>query len=184
MFEQKSVVESDLTADIIHQILQLKSLEWPERYNENNYDKHWNEFPSKRGFCSGRKFVLIYEGERLVATAEQFPRTIQSEETSIEILALAGVLSHPDYRGRGLGRLVVEPVFNQIDEGAFPFCLFQTPVPGFYAHMGAIHVEDRFYNGLVSSNREKSIWWEDHIMIYPGNRPWLKAPIDLNGPAY
>ena len=184
MFDLKIVEESDLTEKTVHQMLEMKCLVWPEKYNRDTYETQWKEFPSKRGFCSGRTFVLIYEEETLVAQAEHFPRLIKSEESSVKILALAGVASHPDHRGRGLGRRVLTPIFGKIDNGEFQFCLFQTPIPDFYAHLGSIAVEDTFYDGQVTHKREKTIWWEDHVMIYPANRPWLTGPIDLNGPAY
>jgi len=128
--------------------------------------------------------VLVYEGDELVAQSESFPRTILTDEGAVEILALAGVLSHPDYRGRGLGRRVIEPVFGRIDSGEFPFCFFQTPVPEFYDYLGCVSVEDTFFNGHLKSRREEALFWEDHVMVYPSDRPWFKGPIDLNGPAY
>jgi GNAT superfamily N-acetyltransferase len=184
MMTPQIVYEADLSEERIHQMLQLKGLVWPEKYHEGSFVMHWEEFSGKRGFCSGRAFVLIYDGDQLVAQAEQFPRTIKSEKTSVKILALAGVAVHPDYRGRGLGRLVLQPIFDRVDAGEFLFSLFQTPIPEFYARLGSVAVKDSFYDGQTTSKREQSIWWEDHVMIYPANRPWLDGPIDLNGPAY
>lgn len=184
MNEPLLIAETELTAAVIHQMLRLKCLVWPEKYNEGTYDQHWNEFPARRAFCSGRAFVLIYDGATLVAQAELFPRTIKSDESAIEILALAGVAVHPNYRGKGLGHRVLDPIFGRIDEGDCTFCLFQTPVPDFYAHLGCVAVEDTFYNGHETAGREESIWWEEHVMIYPSNRHWLTGPVDLNGPAY
>ena len=184
MFEFKILEESELTDEIIHQMLRMKCLEWPDRYHDANYNQHWDEFPGKRGHCAGRSFVLAYEGDRLVAQAESFPRTIRSETEALEVLALAGVLAHPNYRGRGLGRRVIEPVFQRVDAGEFLFCLFQTPIPEFYAHLKCVLVEDTFYNGHVTDRREETIWWEDSVMVYPGNRTWIEGEIDLNGPAF
>lgn len=184
MFERKILRDADLTDEEIHQMLRMKCLEWPDRYNDETYDQHWSEFPGKRDFCAGRIFVLVYDGQKLVAQSESFPRTIKTEKGSVDILALAGVLSRPDYRGQGLGRQVIKPVFDRIDSGEFPFCFFQTPVPEFYAYLGCAHVEDTFFNGHLTNCREGTLFWEEHVMVYPSNRAWFRGPIDLNGPAY
>lgn len=184
MDEPIQKAEGELTKEVIHQMLRLKCLVWPEKYSEATYDQHWKEFPAKRAFCSGREFVLIYDGDTLIAQAEQFPRTIKSEKSVIPILALAGVAVHPGYRRKGLGRRLLTPIFARVDRGDYTFCLFQTPVPDFYAHLGCVVVEDTFYNGHPTAGGEESIWWEEYVMIYPSNRPWLSGPVDLNGPAY
>ena len=184
MHEPLLIVEAELTPDIIHQMLRLKCLVWPEKYNEGTYDQHWDEFPSKRANCPGRAFVLIYDGDVLIAQAEQFPRSIKSGESVIEILALAGVAVHPNHRRKGLGSRVLNPIFARVGSGDYAFCLFQTPIPDFYTQLGCVEVEDTFYDGHETDGREASIWWEQHVMIYPSNKPWLKGPIDLNGPAY
>lgn len=128
-------------------------------------------------------FYARWDGERVIASAQTFARTIYFSSECQTILALAGVCVDPDYRGRGLGAEIVRRAWKPVDEGRFSLSLFQTGAPGFYERLGARLVDNRFVNRLTAESNV-SPWWDPHVMIYPADADWPTARIDLNGPGY
>ncbi len=122
---------------------------------------------------------------KLIAYANTFPRTIAVNKQPMTILALAGVCSHPDFRGQGLGAAVVRAAFARIDQHAFPFSLFQTTdeYRGFYEHLGAAVIRNRIVNSL-SDKPDAYPFWDETAMAYPATRPFPPGTIDLLGPGY
>ena len=151
--------------------------------------------------------VLIFEedneqGERrVIAYALVFPRTVafetpEGKRTEMTVLALSKVVADPTIRGQGLGRLIVEGAFQGVDEGKFPFALFQTTeqVQPFYERLGAVLVENRIVNSLStgtprSPTPEANPFWDGVVMRYPagtgsGGEAWPTGKIDLLGEGY
>jgi predicted N-acetyltransferase YhbS len=128
---------------------------------------------------------LIREGGRAIAHAAAFPRTIGTSEGDITVLALARVCTDPNVRGRKLGQAVVEASFGIVDQGAFPFCLFQTthPVRSFYERLGAVLIDNRFVNSLAPDPKANP-FWADVAMRYPATGIWPSGEIDLRGPGW
>ncbi len=131
-----------------------------------------------------RRVFIIWDGNRAVAHAESFARTIRTPEGTLTAMALAGVCVDPACRGRGLGHQVVTAAFSEVEEGRYPLALFQTGVPGFYAPLGGRTVDNRFFNRLAPDTPETNPWWESSIMIYPATASWPSGDIDLGGPGY
>ena len=128
---------------------------------------------------------LVREGERVIAHASFDPRTIGTSEGDMTVLALARVCSDPALRGRHLGQAVVLAAFEVVDEGAFPFALFQTTekVAPFYERLGAIRIGNRFVNS-TAKDPTASPWWDTAIMRYPSGPGWPEGEIDLRGPGW
>ena len=61
--------------------------------------------------------------------------------------------------------------------------LFQTGVPDFYRQLGAARVRNRFINSLAEDPRANP-WWDEHVMIHPGDYPWPQGVVDLQGGAF
>ena len=101
----------------------------------------------------------------------------------MDVLGLAGVKTHPDFRLQGLGARVVRATLAYVDDGTFPLSLFQTNVPGFYEKLGARLVDNRFVNSLAADPQGRP-WWSGHTMIYPAGADWPDGEIDLVGPAW
>ncbi len=118
---------------------------------------------------------LFVHGE-LLAYAASFRRTILGAGGRREVLALAGVKSHPGHRGRGFGVAVVRAAFARVD-ARLDACLFQTGVPVFYRKLGARALDNPFVNRACDARA----FWEPHAMIWPASAAWPAGEIDLNG---
>lgn len=138
---------------------------------------------------------------RHMAQAMSFARTIavldpktRAPLQRLTILALREVCSHPEARGRGFGKAVVRSAFARVDEGAFPFSLFQTSRKnqGFYEKLGARRIEARIVNSRapedpddrMGGDPEANPFWDEIAMVYPAATPWPEGTIDLLGPGY
>lgn len=151
--------------------------------------------------------ILIFDDDnaqgerRVIAYALVFPRTVAVEtpagdRTEMTVLALSKVVADPTIRGQGLGRLIVEGAFKGVDEGGFPFALFQTTeqVQPFYERLGAVRVDNRIVNSLStgtlrSPTPEANPFWDGVVMRYPSGESaagedWPTGTIDLLGEGY
>lgn len=131
-----------------------------------------------------RSFLLRDSG-RVIAHAAFITRTIGTAQGDVTVAGLTRVCSDPDLRGRGLGALVVRPVFDLVDQGIFPFSLFQTTpeVRPFYEKLGAATVDNPIINSLAEVVHD-SPFWDPVIMRYPAGPGWPEGQIDLRGPGY
>jgi len=130
----------------------------------------------------GRHFLIRHEG-LIIATSQIIPRRIQTTQGPLDVLGLARVKTHPDFRLRGFGRLVVRAAFDYVDNGAFAASLFQTAVPCFYEKLGCRRVDNTFVNRFGADPNERP-WWDPNTMIYPVPHPWVEGRIDLLRPAW
>jgi predicted GNAT family N-acyltransferase len=129
--------------------------------------------------------LFVREGSRIIAHASIYPRTLGTSAGDLTVLALARVCTDPAARGRRLGKQVVRAAFDLVDQGVFPFALFQTKdtVRPFYEELGAVTVDNHFFN---SQAKDPSVWpfWDPNIMRYPAKPGWPTGDIDLRGPGW
>ena len=183
MLDARTVSEADARA-----IAELLFRTWPKpgkpveyrqrQMLEMGHDYRGSDEQAPRSF-------LLREGGRVIAHAAIITRTIGTTQGELTIAGLARVCTDPDLRGRGLGALVVRPVFALVDEGVFPFSLFQTTpeVRPFYDKLGATTVENPIVNSLAE-DKTASPFWDTVIMRYPDGPGWPEGEIDLRGPGY
>ncbi|MCA9231528.1 MAG: GNAT family N-acetyltransferase [Planctomycetales bacterium] len=131
-----------------------------------------------------RSFYIREDGE-LIAHSAVISRSIRTASGELAIAGLTRVCTAPEQRGRGLGEIIVRPVFDLVDAGLFSFSLFQTTdnVRGFYEKLGACIVRNPIVNSLSNSPGE-SPFWDPVIMRYPSGGSWPSGEIDLCGPGY
>ena len=130
-----------------------------------------------------RRFI-IWEENQAIAHANTFERTLLTADGPIPVMALSGVCVAATHRGRGLGEAISRKALDRVDRGDFALALFQTPVPAFYARLGARTVDNRFVNSTHEQDPEAYPWIALHVMIYPKHHPWPDGVIDINGPRY
>ncbi len=131
-----------------------------------------------------RSFVVREEG-RVIAHSAVIPRTIGTSQGEITIAGLTRVGTDPNERSRGLGALIVRPVFELVDQGAFSFSLFQTTaeVSPFYEKLRCAAIDNPIVNSLAEDEHH-SPFWDKVIMRYPDGPGWPEGEIDLRGPGY
>lgn len=129
--------------------------------------------------------VIVREGDRVIAHAAAWPRTIGTRGGEMTVLALAQVCTDPVERGRKLGAAVVRAAFDAVDRGPFPHSLFQTShqVRPFYEKLGCCPVENRIVNSLADDPTANP-FWDEVVMRYPSGPGWPQGDIDLRGPGY
>jgi len=131
-----------------------------------------------------RTHFIVWEEDEPVAALVIYPHPITTARGELTVMALAGVRAHPAQRGRGLGRLIVEAAFGEVDAGRYPVSLFQTGIPAFYEKLGCRRVTNRFVNSLHPEEPDENPWWDENVMIYPASYAWPDGTIDLKGPGY
>jgi GNAT superfamily N-acetyltransferase len=127
--------------------------------------------------------LFVREGGRVIGHASIYPRTLGTSAGELTVLALARVCTEPAARGRNIGKQLVRSAFDLVDRGDFPFSLFQTKVRAFYEKLGAVTVDNHFFN---SQAEDPSVWpfWDPDIMRYPATPGWPTDEIDLRGPGW
>jgi hypothetical protein len=131
------------------------------------------------------RYLVVRDGRQVVAVAHTFPREIRTPAGPLVIMALSGVCVAPEQRGRHFGRAVVQAAFAAVDEGHFPFALFQTTprVRPFYEKLRACNVSNRIVNSLADDPHANP-FWDGEVMRYPDTSGWPDGLIDLLGPGY
>src|SRR6476661_7756763 len=124
VIDRRNISEADARA-----IAELVVSIWPkpERTVDNFTAEILAQWKDYRGPEGERpRSLLVREGDRVVAHASVYPRTIGTSKGDFTVLALARVCTDPIVRGRKLGEAVVRASFELVDRGSFPFALFQT----------------------------------------------------------
>ena len=129
--------------------------------------------------------LVVVEDDGVIVHATVLPREIRTTQGEMVIAGLARVCTDQSMRGRGLGELVVRAAFGLVDNGEFPFALFQTNhlVRGFYERLGAVTVQNPIINSL-GDGPKSSPFWDEVVMRYPGSDNWPSGTIDLRGPGF
>jgi len=181
--------DHELTKTQIYNIISLENSIWPNRektvqeLTERFLERLKNKTNREHKESKSMRFV-VWDGDKSIAHANIFTRTIYAAKGEIEVMALAGVCVSLERRGEGLGKNVVECAFDQIDKGKFSVALYQTGIPVFYEKFGATIIANEFCNHRNPDNPAANPWWEPYVMIYPSSFQWPVGKIDLNGPGY
>lgn len=188
----------ELTQADIRQLAELHYRVWPKpgRTVESLMERVTRLAEITDGEAAQRpRIFTIREGDRITARATLLPRTIQTQDGAITVGGLAAVASCPNHRGKGLGGRIVRAAFAAIDQGVFPWCLFQTShaVRPFYEKLGARLIDTPIINSLADDHTAAAPnrpvqpihpFWDDVAMVYPNREGWPAGPIDLRGPGW
>jgi predicted N-acetyltransferase YhbS len=181
--DRRSISEADA-----RQIAELIVSIWPKpgRTVENftaDMLTQWRQYEGPESQYP-RSFIIRELG-RVVAHASAYPRTIGTNQGDMTILSLARVCTDPAVRGKRYGDAVVRAVFALVDNGTFPFALFQTtpPVRPFYERLGAVVIDNKFVNSLAD-DPDANPFWAEVAMRYAAGPGWPSGTIDLRGPGW
>ncbi len=181
---------SELPLDVVVRMVELSQRTWPRDPPETPQDEASRRVAEARAFTGRPEHAAmsyaVIEHDRVLAMAHTFAREIDTSIGRMTILALGGVVVVEDQRGIGLGRAVVEAAFRQVDNGVFPFSLFQTEPHnrGFYSKLGAVFIDNPIVNSLDTKRERKSPFGDDTVVRYPAGPGWPDGEIDLRGPGY
>jgi predicted N-acetyltransferase YhbS len=128
--------------------------------------------------------ALIRDDGKVIAHAALIPRTVGTSKGELTLAGLARVCTDPDYRGHGLGELVVKAIFDAVDDGTFSFAFFQTNsrIQPFYEKLGACLATNPVINSQSQDLHDP--FWDEIKMRYPKDGDWPEGQIDLRGPGY
>ena len=133
----------------------------------------------------GPRCYVVRDDDRIVAHAAIWPRQIAADGRRLTLAGLSRVGADPALRGRGLGELVVRAALAPVDDGEFPFALFQASrrVQLFYEKIGAVIVDNPIVNSLAEDPTANP-FWDEIVMRYPADGDWPVGTIDLLGPGF
>ncbi len=181
--DRRTMTDSDARA-----IAELVCSVWPKpgrtvEFRIGQLLNPWRDYDGPDELCP--RSIFIREGGRVIAHAGAEPRTINTTQGKLTILALGKVCTDPAERGRTLGVAVVRRVFQLVDDGTFRWSLFQTTpeVRPFYEKLDCALVENRIVNSLAD-DPEADPFWDGVAMRYPAGPGWPVGQIDLLGPGY
>jgi predicted N-acetyltransferase YhbS len=161
------------------EIVILQNLVWPSKDQslEQRIEKARAEKTPNSDVKSQVIWHVVRDNGVLLAICQSFRRVVATESGQrFPVLALASVVAHPEFRGRGHAKAVVCTAWARLTP-EIPVSFFQTGVSAFYERMGARCVSNRIYD----STGADCAFWEPHAVIYPANAPWPSEPIDLLG---
>jgi predicted GNAT family N-acyltransferase len=188
LHEVESITISSLSDSDARAIGELLVRVWPK--DNRPLDYRIDQLFQRKIYNSGKqsqdpRSLIIRSGSRIMAHAAVMPRTVGTSQGDLTLLALAHVCTAPDTRGQRLGQRIMQAVFALVDDGTFPFSLFQTTeqVKPFYLQLGACLAENSFVDSTNPKNL-KSPFQDPVIMRYPDGEGWPEGTIDLRGPGY
>ena len=129
---------------------------------------------------------VVRDGERVIAHALVFARTIRTTAGEMTIAALARVCSDPTFRGQGLGEAVVRAAFAAVDRGRLRVGRCSKPARRcgrFTRSWVSVLVENPIINSLAEGPKTNP-FWDEVAMRYPAQGDWPSGTIDLRGPGY
>mmetsp|Transcript_28389 Transcript_28389/g.33615 ORF Transcript_28389/g.33615 Transcript_28389/m.33615 type:complete len:211 (+) Transcript_28389:15-647(+) len=204
LFKTESCSVENLRPEILEGCCELWSIAFAKPGRDKNSVmterlKEINEVDERiKNFSCEEVWHVIWEScegsNRIVAAARTFSRMmLLSDGTKRSIFGLAHVASHPEKRGLGLGKTLVQAALCRIndsnlkeEEACF---LFQSSSPDFYTKLGARVLPSEEYHcinstGFGSDAKRIAGFWDPAILIYPSNSEIPKGDIDLLGPGY
>lgn len=129
-----------LGASDLEAVLDLTEEQWPEIPRSCNEQMilmdPWKE--QQRTFGA-------FVGGRLVSHARFHFRPIRIGRATLNMIGVCEVVTHPDYRRRGLGHAVMKEAIAWMESQRHHFCLLHTGVHPFYAGLGWGTIRQPFY---------------------------------------
>lgn len=157
----------------MEQFIPLEEGELERRLSASELNKQVDYVQGNIGTSDERWHIIRDSTGSVVAKAHSFTRALTFPDGPRTVLALCGVNTHPDHRGKGFGVAVVRAAFGQLERlPDVDVCLFQTgSAMSFYTErFGCREVSkpDIFLHGLDG----ELAFTDVHVLIYPGSASW------------
>lgn len=102
-------------------------------FDKGNWDEHL------------QPFFIVKDG-RVVANVSVAPMKLIMDNQTVSVLQISTVMTHPEYRGQGLSRYLMEHVMNKYkDHYAFMYLFANASVLDFYPKFGFVRVDESSY---------------------------------------
>jgi GNAT superfamily N-acetyltransferase len=130
--------------------------------------------------------LVVFDGPRWTATAELADRRVRVGTVPVRVAGVSGVMTHPEYRGRGLARKLMrrtmELAAERFSRTGFGLLDCRNELVGFYEPLGWRREEGKIFYTL---HGRRGMYDPEHvnIMIYP-MRPdavWPGGDVDFLG---
>lgn len=175
--------ERDLTPQQEREIMELQQAAFPK--TESFVHQRWHNTP----LSDDEPWFTIRRDGRLIAGVRLVPRRVSIGGKELDIGGIANVCSHPDVRGAGAGKAVMQAVREYLQtEDRFDFgLLFCNPEHrGFYAALGCVDIDNELAHEHPDGTpaRRKP---GGGAMICSGRMSlddWPAGEVNLNGPTW
>lgn len=113
------------------------------------------------------EFTLCdFAGSRLAAMLQISPYTLQLRNMALSVVYLAGVITAPEFRGKGRGHALLTEAQRFLERQGYAAALLYTDIPDFYASLGYSHCYTRQqlelpsgeFSRLAAATDSKTIW--------------------------
>lgn len=130
--------------------------------------------------------LVTFDGPQWVSTAELADREVRAGMTAVRVAGVSGVMTHPEYRGRGLARntmiRVIELAAERYGETEFGLLDCRNELVRFYEPLGWRREPGKIFYTL---DGKRGMYDPGHvnIMVYP-MRPeavWPGGDVDFLG---
>lgn len=141
-----------------------------------------NIFLSQRFFHQMPHHRWIIDGPKgLIAHVAVHEKTLGSKSGELPVWGIAEVCVHPDYRGRGLVKKILDQVHREVDQVDFMVLFGKTNV---YSSSGYKSITNplRVYESVARNWKVQPI--ASAMVRSCGRRVWPEGEIDLRGPVF
>jgi predicted acetyltransferase len=137
--------------------------------------RYYKEMPALRWYME--------QGDKLYAHVAVHKKLLSAPGADIKVGGIAEVAVHPDYRGRGLVKLMLAEVNRWLAAHDFAFAMLYGN-PEVYRSSGYRSIENEVcYFDLVTKSWKTEVNKEAMVAVL-GNQTWPAGLIQLNGPTF
>ena len=172
----ESILDKDVDSELDEQLRTLLSTCFLGKNNERfKTQRFFNEMPQYRW--------IMREPGRVIAHVAFHEKTIGTDGGEFPIGAVAEVATHPDFRGKGLIKLLLTEAHKSFSARSVPFAVLfgNTKV---YSSSGYVPVTNplRFFDPV---QKEWIVRPHASVMVKTlSATPWPNGEIDLRGPTF
>jgi GNAT superfamily N-acetyltransferase len=158
MIEELIYPSNEIPPHLKWQILSFLRMEWPEGFTGPNRLRDWISRDEDHPIS-----LMLVDKNILISHSEVLWKHIEIGDHAYKIYGLAGVLTHPGFRGQGFGSRVVALATDYIDkrDADFGVVFTQDHLKDFYARCGWEPMQEPIF--LVG--RQESPVLTDHLVL-------------------
>jgi GNAT superfamily N-acetyltransferase len=135
---------------------------------EKVFGIHFENWYQKGYWTEKYQPFSFFDGERMVANVSVNKIDLVINKNNVKAIQIGTVMTHPNYRGRGLSRKLMEKVLDEYENEVDLVYLFANKtVLDFYPKFGFFSVEESLFSYTIGSDQIRA---EDRKKVNPENR--------------